>query len=703
MMLPHLCTSHASHGKRIRCQYPCQFAFCVPLKEHQNDLRSTPRKKKDFFITLIVNFIMSLYLSFVLINSIVCKNCGNYNGNLNCCHGGGAWENMCGDMLEQRYSWQHGYLICNIPPHKLTSVMILVPGHDGTQRKSQKLYKSLQNVLKSSFPTNTMNLILQCSIYMYDKNMYDKHVKYKSPLFNLCDLQLSYGKWTHHMLKYRGSYDFVAILMDDVHINAEFDIQSFISSMLYNSLNLASASLKHSWHWPVMQKVSNCMVRKTHYSDILFSVFQRESFRCWVNQINLETNPYGWGMDITFPYNCNASIGIMDTHTVVHNEASDPAKGGNRTYDEASAMQQLWNHLNSSNIPELTNIVRYASNPMENLISYINEDLHTCDQLPLYHIVDPTYFQGASHGWHTIMKNLIQHDIGSIHGGHIALIDCCESFFLWQARSISRPWIGIIHFTPNLPNFFPKEETLQALIKSPRFTSALRKCKLLIVLCKTTANWLKLYVNIPIKVIYHPMSTDIQCEQPPVTEQELKFIILLGSQYRHISTIYLLNATHGLSKLWLPGTSDNKKLRSLFDREPESQLQKFDDIQKIHVPIGNYKTLLSNNIVIIDLWDAAANNAILEVIAFNIPAYIKRLPATEEYLGNKYPLFFDDIVELQTMINLPIENITTQREAAKKYLCSDFIHNRQNTLLSFTSIMKSVALSLSLLKHGLNK
>jgi hypothetical protein len=37
----------------------------------------------------------------------------------------------------------------------------------------------------------------------------------------------------------------------------------------------------------------------------------------------------------------------------------------------------------------------------------------------------------------------------------------------------------------------------------------------------------------------------------------------------------------------------------------------------------------------------------------NIPAFVSRLPATEEYLGKEYPLFYNNnnISELETIIN----------------------------------------------------
>ena len=53
---------------------------------------------------------------------------------------------------------------------------------------------------------------------------------------------------------------------------------------------------------------------------------------------------------------------------------------------------------------------------------------------------------------------------------------------------------------------------------------------------------------------------------------------------------------------------------------------------------------------------ASANNSILEIILMNRPAFISRNAATEEYIGKDYPLFFNNIEEM----NLILEDNTIQ-------------------------------------------
>ena len=62
--------------------------------------------------------------------------------------------------------------------------------------------------------------------------------------------------------------------------------------------------------------------------------------------------------------------------------------------------------------------------------------------------------------------------------------------------------------------------------------------------------------------------------------------------------------------------------------------------------------MVQTNIVIIPLFGASANNSVLEIIEMNIPAFVTRLPATEEYLGKDYLLFYNNnISEVESIIN----------------------------------------------------
>ena len=64
----------------------------------------------------------------------------------------------------------------------------------------------------------------------------------------------------------------------------------------------------------------------------------------------------------------------------------------------------------------------------------------------------------------------------------------------------------------------------------------------------------------------------------------------------------------------------------------------------------DYDTLLSQNIVFVFLYDAAAVNTLIECIVRNTPIIVNRLPCVVEMLGDGYPLLYDEIEDLETTI-----------------------------------------------------
>ena len=73
-------------------------------------------------------------------------------------------------------------------------------------------------------------------------------------------------------------------------------------------------------------------------------------------------------------------------------------------------------------------------------------------------------------------------------------------------------------------------------------------------------------------------------------------------------------------------------------------------IMKYTKTFEEYDNLLSNNIVFVDLFDASANNAVLECIIRNTPILINKLPAIVEYLGENYPLYFNNLDEVSKIL-----------------------------------------------------
>jgi len=79
---------------------------------------------------------------------------------------------------------------------------------------------------------------------------------------------------------------------------------------------------------------SGCVVRKTIFVDMLFTVFTQAAYACWRGQLDLASNRMGWGYDQTLGTACNVTIGVLDGHSVRHT-------GTSRSYDDERAHEQL--------------------------------------------------------------------------------------------------------------------------------------------------------------------------------------------------------------------------------------------------------------------------------------------------------------------------------------------------------------------------
>jgi hypothetical protein len=84
---------------------------------------------------------------------------------------------------------------------------------------------------------------------------------------------------------------------------------------------------------------------------------------------------------------------------------------------------------------------------------------------------------------------------------------------------------------------------------------------------------------------------------------------------------------------------------------------------KLFLQINEYDKLLENNIVFLDLYNSAANNTILECIIRNTPVIVNRTPGVIEYLGKDYPLYFDNLDEVNNLLD--IENIKSASDYLK--------------------------------------
>ena len=151
-------------------------------------------------------------------------------------------------------------------------------------------------------------------------------------------------------------------------------------------------------------------------------------------------------------------------------------------------------------------------------------------------------------------------------------------------------------------------------------------------------------------------------------------IIQIGAWLRNLNAINELDLKVnplGLTKYILKGKKMEKYYAPKIEEEKEKEEDKEDkgecicrikdpkltyldaDVNVLEYLDNNaYDDCLSSNIVFINLIGASAVNTIIECIVRNTPILVNRLPATIEMLGEKYPLFYDDINDVSELLTL---------------------------------------------------
>lgn len=352
-------------------------------------------------------------------------------------------------------------------------------------------------------------------------------------------------------------------------------------------------------------------------------------------------------------------------------------KFGNESYftKNATGGHQYWCH---SKTLFFNNICDYSNT--KKLTNYVLSDWDWVRGEAKYHVS----------GWPGVINSCVKHGIITEFrdDNQLLIIDNLEKYFVWDNKPpIEHDWVGITHTTPNTPPYL-KIVDIDSLLTNQNFIKSLNRCKCLITLSNYMYHYIINYVKkTPIKYLKHPTQTnDIQQFDETnletiCTRKDLS-IVQLGQQLRYMTSIFKLK--YSGNKIWLTGTSDIKKMKRLLTQECEWMDYKIssDDLDSVDIKyikdLDVYKDIIYNNIILIDLIDASANNAILELAVARIPFFVKKLPAIVEYIGHGYPLFFDELVQVENIINNK-DLLKQKLEHAVKYLndlpFQDFSHD----------------------------
>ena len=273
-----------------------------------------------------------------------------------------------------------------------------------------------------------------------------------------------------------------------------------------------------------------------------------------------------------------------------------------------------------------------------------------------------SYVNSITHrgGWKTVIDSLINANFYN-KSSKIRFYDTVEIGFLINNEVCFEKWCGIIHWVPNTPNHLTYLD-INVMFEKPNFIESLKTCTYIITLSKYLTKYIKnkfhdMNLSIPVYTLKHPVVTEniIPFNYEEYKNNSNKKLIQIGQQLRKVSSIYLLNSLN-YEKMWLTGCKDMNHANFLLQKELENlNIDKNKFITNVEMTytetFSHYDWLLSRNVVFVDLFDAGANNTVLECIVRNTPIIINKIEPVVEYLGHGYPLYFNNLDEVPFLLS----------------------------------------------------
>ena len=263
------------------------------------------------------------------------------------------------------------------------------------------------------------------------------------------------------------------------------------------------------------------------------------------------------------------------------------------------------------------------------------------------------YFGNHRSGWAFAVAALAPaHDPRAIY-----LNTFIEKTFVWDppaARPITEPWLGIIHIPPHVPPWFLAHQSNEALFAGAAWRASLPHCRGLFTLSQHHRRHLQTHgrLSVPVEALLHPTEEVSAKWSPEAFERNpRRCIIQVGWWLRVLHGIFELPAC-GLEKVFLRARPESfldelvvkerdiREKQGLFKRSMYATARVADAVGP-----QEYDRLLSENIVFLNLYDASANNTILECIARNTPVLVNPISPVIEYLGEGYPLYYRSMNE----------------------------------------------------------
>lgn len=269
-----------------------------------------------------------------------------------------------------------------------------------------------------------------------------------------------------------------------------------------------------------------------------------------------------------------------------------------------------------------------------------------------------------------------------------------ESLFDWRRFDseknniipIKVPWVGFIHNPVNIPEWYGANWTG---IGDQLFSESLESCIGMYTMSEYHADQLREHFpNMTFESILHPYDNDTEFK---AWNQNSKQIVSVGWWLRKQASLYRLTLPDGWKKIKLWTYSQGSQPQQLVQERlfkecdaigiPRIDVTTHDVNNLYRIPDKEYDELLCNSVVFLDLWDTSANNTILECIQRQVPIIVKNHPAVREYLGDQYPLYFNELEEVHDLLShvQQAHEYLTKLKKTNKYTTNTFINNLKSS------------------------
>lgn len=243
-------------------------------------------------------------------------------------------------------------------------------------------------------------------------------------------------------------------------------------------------------------------------------------------------------------------------------------------------------------------------------------------------------------GWRYAMSGvrLLHDDNGILFNGYL------DGVF-GAGWTINEPFVGFFHNAPKHPegvaDKYEKVKSLEIMLSEYAWAKSVGHCRGLFVLSDYLADFLRVQTGLHISVVRHPTAfVKEKFQFQDFINNSNKKLLCIGHWMRNFKMFFDI-AGEGYQKHLLMGGAEYEDHNSVQD------LMRFHSnvIKHDYVLATEYDHLLTENVACVPLYDASANNVVIECMVRNTPILINRLPAAVEYLGEEYPFFFDNVDE----------------------------------------------------------